>query len=183
MAMARGPGIILAGAALLVMATACVSQLDRTTPGPEGTSTPAPTAEATASPTPSPTPTATLAASTPVSPTPTPTATPTNIPIGNGGVQRVGLFLEIEGISDESIIRGDTVIARGQTVPEAVVSISFPPRTTSIIVPVQADGSFEIILSLEPGPNLIEVVASNLEGEELSRVIAVVSLPEEGSSS
>lgn len=168
----RAPGIVLAIAVMVVGTVACVSQLERdpATVTPTPSATPEPTA--TAEPTSTLEPTATGTPTPTQGPEATPTATATNIPVGNGGVQQAGLFVEIESLTDESVVRGDTVIARGQTVPDAVLSIN------SIIVPVQPDGTFEVLLSLEPGPNLIEVVASNLDGEELSRVIAVVSIPD-----
>jgi uncharacterized protein YfaP (DUF2135 family) len=81
--------------------------------------------------------------------------------------------LEIEGISDESIVRGDSIVARGQTSPGAIVSIN------GVIVPVDETGRFEVPLLLNPGPNTIEVVASDLDGNQVSTVLAVVSLPEE----
>ncbi len=87
-------------------------------------------------------------------------------------VQSFGLFLEIEGLSEESVVRGDSVTARGRTSADAIVSIN------GVIVPVDADGYFEVQLSLVPGPNEINVVASDLEGNEESRLLAVVSLPE-----
>jgi uncharacterized protein YfaP (DUF2135 family) len=90
-------------------------------------------------------------------------------------VQRYGLFLEIEGLSEDSVVRGDTVVARGRTRPDAVLSIN------GVVVPVDSSGSFEVLLTLDPGPNIIEVVASDLEGNEETRVLAVVSLPGEGS--
>lgn len=172
MVRARRPGIVLVIAVLLVSAAACVQQLERQTATPGSSPTAEPTAQSTAVPSATPT------ATPPVNPvdTPTASATPTNIPVNNDGIQR-GLFLEIEGISDESIVRGSTVIVRGQTVRDAVVSIN------SIIIQLEPDGSFEVLLALQPGPNLIEVVVSNLDGEELSREIAVISLPEEEATS
>ena len=90
-------------------------------------------------------------------------------------MQRYGLFLEIEGLIEESVVRGDTVVARGRTRPDAVLSIN------GVVVPLDGSGSFEVLLTLDPGPNIIEVVASDLEGNEETVVLAVVSLPEGGS--
>lgn len=169
MVRAGGPGLILAAVVLLLAAAACVQQLERQTSTPVASPTAEPTVQLTEVPSPTPTATATPPGDPGV--TPTASATPTNIPVNNG--TQVGLFLEIEGISDDSIVRGNTVVVRGQTVRDAVVSIN------TIIIAVNPDGSFEVLLALLPGPNLIEVVVSNLEGEELSREIAVIALPEE----
>ena len=87
-------------------------------------------------------------------------------------MQTYTLSLQIEGLSDESIVRGDSIVARGQTSPDAIVSIN------GVIVPVDENGRFEVPLKLDPGPNAIEVVASDLDGNQVSTVLAIVSLPE-----
>jgi hypothetical protein len=86
-------------------------------------------------------------------------------------VQRFGLFLEIEGLTEESVVRGDSVVARGRTRPDAVVSIN------GVVVPVDEIGSFQVLLALDPGPNIIEVIASDIDGNQDVRVLEVVSLP------
>ena len=116
---------------------------------------PAPTPQPTATPT-STAPTATPQAQASPTATPTPTGSPTAIPVNN--TQTYSLTLEIEGLSDESIVRGDSIIARGQTTADAIVSIN------GVIVPVDETGYFEVPLKLDPGPNQIEVVASDLDG-------------------
>ena len=83
------------------------------------------------------------------------------------------MTLEVEGISDETEVRGDTIHIRGQTSPDAVVSIN------GVVVPVDDTGAFEVSIKLSEGPNLIEVVASDLDGNSLSTVSVVVSLPED----
>ena len=127
------------------------------TPTPEPTVEPTP--EATAPPTPSPT------------PQPISTGSPTPIPVNN--VQTYTLSLQIEGITDESEVYGDTIVIRGQTSADAIVSIN------GVIVPVDETGVFEVPLLLEEGPNLIVVVASDLDGDEVSASFVVVSLQEE----
>ncbi len=143
------------------------------TPVPTAVPTVAPTATESPSPTPIPVPTATASPQPEPSPTtiPTPVGSPTAIPVSN--TQTYTLSLEIEGLSDESIVRGDSIVARGQTSVGAIVSIN------GVIVPVDETGHFEVALMLDPGPNAIEVVASDLDGNQVSTVLAVVSLPEE----
>ena len=177
---ALGLALVMAAA----VSAACVQSVERSTPTPQP---PAPTTAPTAAPVPTqaqptaaPTrPPATLATVTPPS-RPAPTATPTRpatspsptakaVPVST--VQRFGLFLEIEGLAEENVVRGDTVVARGKTSPAAILSIN------GVIIPVDADGNFSVQLALDPGPNVIEVVASDLDGNEVSRVIAIVALP------
>ena len=100
-----------------------------------------------------------------------PTATPKAVPVSTT-TKKFGLFLEIDGLGDENVVRGDNIVAKGKTSPDAIVSIN------GVIVPVDGEGNFQVQLALDPGPNIIEVVASDLEGNEVNRVIAVVSLPE-----
>ena len=172
-------GLTLAIASLAVFA-ACAEAAPRhpatPTPVPEPTNTPTPpTPTPVPSPTPTPQPTATP---TPVPsptaiPSPTPTlvvSSPTAIPVNN--VQKLSLSLEIEGLTDEFEVRGDSITINGQTTPDAIVSIN------GVIVPVDDTGRFEVPLVLNEGPNLIEIVASDLEGIPISTQLTVVSLPE-----
>jgi len=174
--------------ALLVAGTlaaaGCFQRVDRVQESPT------PATETEPSLTPGPTPAPSVAPSPPGTPLPLPEGSPapasvpsavaTSAPGPSGvpatpDVQRYGLFLEIEGLSEESVVRGDTVVARGRTRPDAVLSIN------GVVVPVDGSGSFQVLLTLDPGPNIIEVVASDLEGNEETVVLAVVSLPEGGS--
>jgi len=174
-------GLALAVLVAVVLAAAgCFQRVERVQrspsptvvqPAPSLRSTPEPSSGISGTPEPSP----------PVSPSPEgrPTLVPTVSGPGRAStpavtpVQRYGLFLEIEGLSDESVVRGDTVVARGRTRPDAVLSIN------GVVIPVGPDGSFEVLLALNPGPNVIEVVASDLSGNQTREVLALVSLPEE----
>ncbi|MDA1296919.1 MAG: hypothetical protein O3B04_02820 [Chloroflexi bacterium] len=80
------------------------------------------------------------------------------------------VFLEISGIENESVIDASTVTIVGATTPDALLSVNGQAVT------VELDGSFTIDLELEPGPNFIEFVSSNLRGQETSRVFSVVSI-------
>ncbi len=116
-----------------------------------------------------PTPTATsapLATATMAPPSPTPTPTATLTP---DDTER--LFLEITQPEDESVVSTEAVAVRGSTAADAVVSVN------GAVVEVDAQGAFEAIVTLAEGPNLIEVVASDLTGAEESRDIVVVYIP------
>jgi uncharacterized protein YfaP (DUF2135 family) len=82
------------------------------------------------------------------------------------------LALDIFGIGEETIVRGASIIVAGRTHADAVLSIN------GVIIPMDADGRFEVTVALNPGPNLIEVVASDLDGNQKSRVLTVIALPE-----
>jgi hypothetical protein len=85
-------------------------------------------------------------------------------------VQHLGLFLEIVGIGENNEVYGDSLIIRGQTSPGAIVSIN------TVIVPVDETGWFEMELRLAWGPNSIDIVASDLDGNRESKSIAVVAI-------
>jgi hypothetical protein len=168
----RNLGMAIAVAAVMSL-VACAQSAPRNpvTPTvvlPEPTATPAPPV-----PTPTVEPTSTPEPTPAVVVTPTATATPvmtaTPIPITN--VKTYTLSLEIEGLTDESIVYGTSITVRGVTSPDAIVSIN------GVIVPIDELGNFNVPLILTPGPNVVEVVASDLDGNQVSSVIAIVSLP------
>ena len=172
---------------LLLFITGCVESRARYTPVPlNPTATPITPPTATivlTAPTLTPIPTATTAptplpkiiptVSPTVSPTvlPTVSPTPTVVPTTSSGT--FNLALNFEGIGEESIVRGDTVLLRGITSADAIVSVN------DMIVEVQADGTFELNIVLAPGPNFVDVVASNLDGSSHSSSLAIISIPPE----
>ena len=117
-----------------------------------------------------------LSTATAPPPQPPPTSTPTPMPtpteaaaLTPGEDER--LFIEIAEPADESVVSTGTVAVRGSTTADAVVSVN------GVVVEVDAQGSFEAIVTLEEGPNLIEVVASDLTGAGESIDIVVVYIP------
>ena len=134
-----------------------------------GCSSSTPTATPTSAPVPTPTATATATA------IPAPTATSTSIPIvataTPEGALPSELFLEITEPADESIVSQPTVTVRGLTTPDAIVSVG------GQTIDVDAQGEFAVVITLEPGPNIIEMVASNLEGMEESGLISLLYIP------
>ena len=134
--------------ALLIVPLACGSK-------PTPTPTPLPPTP-TATPRP-PTP-------TPVPPTATPTPAPTPTPLPNV------FFLQVEQPSDESVVNVAQVTVRGATQPDATVSVK------GKVVLVDERGRFAETVSLSEGPNIIDVVASDLSGNQLSKSLAIVYL-------
>ena len=149
------------------------------TPVPDPVATIAPTLSPTAEPnasTPTVIPEATV---TPESNQPDPTITPEETVVSEPTATTVpvatfGLFLEVVGLSEENIVRGDSLFLTGRVSPDAVMSVN------GVFIAVEPDGSFGVNLALKLGPNLIEIVASDLSGATESRVITVISLDEEG---
>ena len=153
-------------------------------PPPKSTVLPDPTAPPQPSvtpvpqtPTPPPIPTI-IPSPTPVPiPTPTPTIAPTiesdNDIESTPNSGTFNLSLDFEGIGNESVVRSDRVLLHGVTSPDAIVSVN------GVILEVQPDGTFELTLQLEPGPNIVDIVASDLEGNSVNSSLAIISIPED----
>jgi hypothetical protein len=157
-----------------------VIKLEVGEPGEEGSAAVALTGKPVEEPTPRPQPTtvtpptpvqptAVPATATPVPPTatPEPTPTPTPIPDATGA-----FFLHIAEPADlEAIVATNTFDVVGRTSVDALVSVNdeFPE--------VGIDGVFTVTVTLEEGPNVIEVVASTSAGDEASEVLLIIYEP------
>lgn len=80
-------------------------------------------------------------------------------------------FLVVTEPSDQSIVSTSRLSVVGKTSPGAVVTVN------DVGVSVGEAGDFSTVITLEQGPNIIEVVASGLQGRVLSAVIAVIYRP------
>ena len=77
------------------------------------------------------------------------------------------LFLTLDSPEDETVVSTESVSVTGMTNPDAVVSVN------GQIVDVGALGEFSASVVLLEGPNLIEVVASDLSSQ-VSANLAVI---------
>ena len=69
---------------------------------------------------------------------------------------------------DQSIVSESSVRLSGHTGPNAITSVN------GVSVSVDALGFFSTVVTLDPGPNIIDVVATNDDGRVLSAVIALI---------
>ena len=99
--------------------------------------------------------------------TPTPTQVITPTP--------TVLLLQITQPIDGAQVSTSAVLVTGKTIPDAVVSASVDDAVE--IANVDQNGNFSVTVNLEEGPNLIEVIASDLQGNEKSSTIAVIYVP------
>ncbi len=81
------------------------------------------------------------------------------------------LFLEILEPADETVVTDSTLVVVGRTTPDAVVSVA------EQTVDVNAEGDFVALVTLDAGPNVIEVAASDLSGTQETFLLAVIYLP------
>ena len=72
---------------------------------------------------------------------------------------------------DQSIVSEAVARLSGRTGPEAIVSVN------GISIRIDELGFFFTVITLEPGPNIIDVVATNNDGRVLSTVIAIIYRP------
>ncbi|MFQ6030551.1 MAG: hypothetical protein ACE5Q6_24015 [Dehalococcoidia bacterium] len=72
---------------------------------------------------------------------------------------------------DQSIIFNSIIRLSGRTGPEALVSVN------GVTLPVDTLGIFSTKVSLEPGPNIIDVVSTNIDGQVMTAVVAVIFRP------
>ena len=149
--------------AFLLVFAACVREVERdeaptaivlpATPVPTSTFTPVPPPTATPSPTLTPRPTL------PPSATPPSTVEPVKL-----------LLLEVRSPRDASTVRTDAVVVHGVTSPGAQVEVE------GIAASVDADGRFQIEVTLAPGINTLRVVATDSQGNRETRALNVTSL-------
>ena len=103
-------------------------------------------------------------APTPEEVTPPPTAEPIPTP-------KPEFFVTVTEPTDNSIINADKVEVMGRTTPGAIVSVN------GELAEVDEGGNFTMMVVLEEGPNIIEVIASDLEGNEESRTLVIMYVP------
>jgi len=72
---------------------------------------------------------------------------------------------------NESVVASQSVVVKGVTNADAVVSVN------DDMVSVDVSGGFSAPVSLEEGPNFIEVVASDFDGNSSTVTIVVIYIP------
>ena len=80
------------------------------------------------------------------------------------------LVLKVTSPVDESVVNSRTVTVEGKTLPTAIVSIN------GEMADVDASGAFSARTVVVTGPNFIEIVASTIDGAEISTVLSVICL-------
>ena len=98
-------------------------------------------------------------------------ATPASTVFAASEATAGGLLLQITSLPKESVVRTNTVPISGITSPGGVVSVN------GVLVDVDAGGRFTSTVSLQERPNLVEVVASDFKGNQLSSVLTVIYVP------
>jgi len=86
-------------------------------------------------------------------------------------VPETGFFLTVTQPAENSSTNNDEVEVKGQTTSGAVVTVN------GELAEVDSEGNFIKVIFIEEGPNLIEVVASDIEGNQESCTLVVICEP------
>lgn len=84
---------------------------------------------------------------------------------------RQGLFLEVIAPVSQTVVTTASIEVQGNTLPTAILSIN------GVLTSVTASGTFTSTVDLEEGVNIIQVVASDLRGNETGEVLTLIYLP------
>ena len=101
-------------------------------------------------------------------------STGTASPDGTGtftGYEQGSLSIQIYSPQDGELFNSADIQVTGKAPPETVISLN------DQIVLVPASGIFSIPVSLEEGPNILELVASDSTGAEMDIILTVVYEP------
>jgi hypothetical protein len=143
----EGSSVPIQGSPLPPPASPAAPTLDLSTPTPIPTDTPLPPPTIII---PSPPPT--------LGPLPTPTASST-------------FTITVETPRDGETLRFSPVLVVGQTQPDALVSVN------DVVGFANAEGRFSLSVPLREGPNILEVLASNIAGEQVFVILTVLYQP------
>lgn len=104
-------------------------------------------------------------------PIPTSTAVATPMP-PTSTTTAAALFLRVTSPEDESTVSTSSIQVTGSTIAGAVVSVTVNDNTQ--MADVDQSGNFQVTVLLEEGPNQIDVVASDQQGNEQSSTVTVM---------
>ncbi len=82
-----------------------------------------------------------------------------------------GFFLEVTEPQDETVVSTSSIRVSGSTSTGAEVSIN------GELIDVDEQGHFAAMVELEEGPNAIEIIATDYEGNEDHCILAVIYAP------
>lgn len=112
-----------------------------------------------------------LCAGCQVAPSGPPSSPPSGPPSPPPAEPSTGFFLELTQPQDETVVDTSPIYVSGSTSPGAEVSVN------GELIDVNEKGNFAATVELEEGPNAIEVIATDYEGNEESCILAVIYAP------
>jgi hypothetical protein len=100
-----------------------------------------------------------------------PTSTVMDLPTEADATMTSGLWLQVISPLDEAVVNTPQIDVTGSAPADTVISVN------DDILIVGADGQFKSTVMLEEGPNLIEIIASDEDGNETSVLLTVTYEP------
>ncbi len=77
-------------------------------------------------------------------------------------------FLKVLTPENESVVRTSSIEVSGSTVLDAVVTVN------GDVVEVDSEGRFSTRLILDPGPNVVEIIASDFTGRQEGQALTLI---------
>jgi len=99
------------------------------------------------------------------------TVAPSTTPPITSPTPAASIFLNIAEPEDESITADSTVTVKGQTTSNAVLSVN------ANLVAVDASGSFAVTVALDEGPNVLDIIATDEDGNGANVQLVVSYAP------
>ena len=101
----------------------------------------------------------------------TPSATLARVAPPAASASSPALILKVIGPADETVVNASSITVAGQSSPGAVVSVD------GALADIDAQGNFRHTVQLDEGPNILEIVASDDSGKQVSAVLRVIYEP------
>ncbi len=79
--------------------------------------------------------------------------------------------ITVDSPREGETVRATPLTVRGQTTPGAVVSAN------DAVAIADAQGRFELTVPLDPGPNVLEIIASKTTGEQVFAILTILYQP------
>jgi hypothetical protein len=96
---------------------------------------------------------------------------PPTLPLPNTPTPTANFTITLEAPHDGDTTNASPVLVSGFTIPNAIVSVN---DTVGLAA---ADGRFALTVPLEPGPNVLEIIASKPNGEQAFLIVTVLYQP------
>jgi hypothetical protein len=83
-----------------------------------------------------------------------------------------GIFvITVDSPREGETVRSTPLTVQGQTAPNAVVSVN------DAVAIADASGHFSLTVPLDPGPNVLEIIASKTTGEQVFAILTILYQP------
>jgi hypothetical protein len=96
---------------------------------------------------------------------------PPTLALPNTPTPTANFTITLEALHDGDTTNASPLLVSGVTIPNAIVSVN------DAVGLAAADGRFALTVPLEPGPNVVEIIASKPNGEQAFLIVTVLYQP------